>query len=67
MNDLTIIEYPFNEIFLEELSNELIKTIKLFNSSNNSVYKKELAKNIPIDFPKCRFCDNIIINSKYKF
>ena len=65
MNDLTIIEYPFNEIFLEELSNELIKTIKLFNSSNNSVYKKELAKNIPIDFPKCRFCGNIIINSNF--
>lgn len=65
MNNLTITEYSFKEVFLEELDDELVKIIKLFNSSNDSIYKKELAKNIPIDFPKCRFCSNVIINSNF--
>lgn len=58
-------EYPFEKIYLEELNKELIQNIKLFNSSKDVEYKKELAKQIPIQFPKCRFCGNIIINSNF--
>lgn len=58
-------EYPFKKIYLEELDKELIKTVKLFNSSKDIEYKKELAKKIPIEFPKCRFCGQIIINSNF--
>lgn len=58
-------EYPFEKIHLEELSKELIQNIKLFNSSKDIEYKKELAKQIPIKFPKCRFCGNIIINPNF--
>lgn len=59
-------EYPFEKIYLEELDNELIKNIKLFNSSKDIEYKKELAKHILIEFPKCRFCGKTIINSNFK-
>lgn len=59
-------EYPFEKIFLEELNKDLIKTIKNFNSSKNIDKKIELSKQIPIEFPKCRFCGKSIINSNFK-
>ena len=59
-------EYPFEKIFLEELNDELIENVKLFNSSKDVVLKKELANKIHIEFPKCRFCEKIIINSNFK-
>ena len=59
-------EYPFEKIFLEELNDELIENVKLFNSSKDVVLKKELANKIHIEFPKCRFCEKIIINSSFK-
>lgn len=58
-------EYPFELVTLEELNKDLIQTIKKFNSSKNIEYKKELAKQIPIKFPTCRFCGEIIINSNF--
>ena len=58
-------EYPFEKIFLEELNQELIKTVKQFNSSKDINEKIELSKKIPIEFPKCRFCGKIIINSNF--
>lgn len=64
--NVEIKEYPFNKIYLEELNDELIKNVKLFNSSKDIEYKKEIAKHLPIDFPKCRFCGDIIINSNFK-
>lgn len=64
--NVEIKEYPFNKIYLEELSDELIKNVKLFNSSKDIEHKKEIAKHLPIDFPKCRFCGDIIINSNFK-
>ena len=59
-------EYSFEKIFLEELNKELIQTIKKFNSSKDISEKIELAKQIPIEFPKCRFCGKTIINSNFK-
>jgi len=63
--NVEIKEYSFEKISLEELNKDLIQTIKKFNSSKDIEYKKELAKQIPIKFPKCRFCGNIIINSNF--
>lgn len=58
-------EYPFEIINLDKITNELITTIKKFNSSKEVEYKKELSSKIPIQFPICRFCGNIIINSNF--
>ena len=63
--NVEIKEYPFELVTLEELNKDLIQTIKKFNSSKDIEYKKELAKQIPINFPKCRFCGEIIINSNF--
>ena len=63
---VNINEYPFEKIYLEELDKKLVDIIKLFNSSRDIEYKKELAKEIPIEFPKCRFCGETIINSNFK-
>jgi len=63
--NVEIKEYPFEKISLEELNKDLIQTIKKFNSSKDIEYKKELAKHIPIQFPRCRFCGEIIINSNF--
>jgi len=63
--NVEIKEYSFEKISLEELNKDLIQIIKKFNSSKDIEYKKELAKQIPIKFPKCRFCGNIIINSNF--
>ena len=60
--NVEIKEYPFELVTLEELNEDLIQTIKKFNSSKDIEYKKELAKQIPIKFPICRFCGEIIIN-----
>ena len=62
---IKIEEHEFEKIFLEEINDELINLIKKFNSSKDVEYKKELAKQIPLDFPKCRFCGNIIINENF--
>ena len=58
-------EYPFEKIFLEELNQELIKTVKQFNSSKDINEKIELSKKIPIEFHKCRFSGKIIINYNF--
>ena len=63
--NVEIKEYPFELVTLEELNEDLIQTIKKFNSSKDIEYKKELAKQIPIKFPICRFCGEIIINSNF--
>ena len=63
--NVEIKEYPFELVTLEELNKDLIQTIKKFNSSKDIEYKKELAKQIPIKFPICRFCGEIIINSNF--
>ncbi len=62
---IDIKEYPFDIISLEEVNQELIQLVKKFNSSKDINEKKELSKQIPIEFPKCRFCGNIIINSNF--
>ena len=62
---IKIEEHEFEKIFLEEINKELINIIKKFNSSKDVKYKKELAKQIPLEFPKCRFCGNIIINENF--
>lgn len=59
-------EYPFDKIYLKEITNELKQIIKKFNSSTDIQEKVELSKYIPITFPKCRFCGKTIINSKFK-
>lgn len=63
---VNIIEYQFDKIYLEEISKELIETVKLFNSSVDVKHKKQLAKVLPINFPICRFCRETIINSNFK-
>lgn len=58
-------EYPFDIISLKEITTELIQNIKKFNSSKDINEKIQLSKQIPIEFPKCRFCGNSIINSNF--
>lgn len=62
---IKIEEHEFEKIFLEDFNKELINLIKNFNSSKDVEYKKELAKQIPLEFPKCRFCGDIIINENF--
>ena len=58
-------EYPFDIIYLKEITPELIQNIKNFNSSKNVKEKIELSKQIPVVFPKCRICGKPIINSNF--
>ena len=58
-------EYPFDIIYLKEITPELIQNIKNFNSSKDINEKIELSKQIPVVFPKFRICGNIIINSNF--
>lgn len=58
-------ESPFDIISLKEITTELIQNIKKFNSSKDINEKIQLSQQIPIEFPKCRFCGNIIINSNF--
>ena len=60
-----IIEYPFEKVYLDELNEELIKNINLFNSSKNIKEKQNVINFIPIKFPICRFCGEKIINSNF--
>lgn len=64
-SSVEIIEYPFEKIYLDELNEELIKNINLFNSSKNIKEKQNLTNFIPIKFPICRFCGEKIINSNF--
>lgn len=61
-----IVEYKFESIYLGEIDKNLIEKIKLFNLSNDTNYKRTLLKDIPISFPKCRFCGKEIVNSNFK-
>lgn len=65
-SSVEIKEYPFNKIYLEELNKKLIENVKLFNSCKDINKKIEISKEIPIEFPKCRFCGKTIINSNFK-
>ena len=64
-SSVEIIEYPFEKVYLDELNEELIKNINLFNSSKNIKEKQNLINFIPIKFPICRFCGEKIINSNF--
>ena len=64
-SSVEIIEYPFEKVYLDELNEELIKNINLFNSSKNIKEKQNLTNFIPIKFPICRFCGEKIINSNF--
>lgn len=58
-------EYPFDIIYLKEITSELIQNIKQFNSSKDINEKIELSKQILVVFPKCRICGKPIINSNF--
>lgn len=62
---IDINEFQFDKLFLDELNDELIYYIKLFNSSKNTNEKIDIATHIPDIFPKCRFCGAKIINSNF--
>ena len=64
-SSVEIIEYPFEKVYLDELNEELIKNINLFNSSKNIKEKQNVINFIPIKFPICRFCGEKIINSNF--
>lgn len=64
-SSVEIIEYPFEKVYLDELNEELIKNINLFNSSKNIKEKQNIINFIPIKFPICRFCGEKIINSNF--
>lgn len=64
-SSVDIKEFPFDKVFLDEINNELIKNINLFNSSKNTLEKIKISQNIPYEFPVCRFCGNKIINSNF--
>jgi hypothetical protein len=64
-SSVEIIEHPFEKIYLDELNEELIKNINLFNSSKDIKEKQNLINFIPIEFPICRFCGEKIINSNF--
>ena len=71
MNCLTIIENKFDKHYVDVLTNELINYVNLFNISTDVLYKNDIYTKIKeiikCEFlPKCRFCGNIIINSKFK-
>ena len=59
-------EYNFDKIYLENINDELINYIKQFNKSIDVNEKIEISKLLPLNFPKCRYCNNIIINSNFK-
>lgn len=64
-SSVEIIEYPFEKVYLDELNEELIKNINLFNSFKNIKEKQNVINFIPIKFPICRFCGEKIINSNF--
>ena len=64
-SSVEIIEYPFEKVYLDELNEELIKNINLFNSSKNIKEKQNVINFIPIKFPICRFCGEKIINLNF--
>lgn len=59
-------EYNFDKVYLDTIDNELIKNIKNFNISKNAKEKIEISKLLPLKFPICRYCKNIIINSNFQ-
>ena len=59
-------EYNFDKIYLENINDELINYIKQFNKSIDVNEKIEISKLLPLNFPKCRYCNNVIINSNFK-
>jgi len=63
---IQVIDYPFDWKYLEEIDNNLIKNISKFNKTVDINEKIKLAKLIPIEFPKCRLCGNIILNSNFE-
>ena len=65
-SSVKIIEYPFEKIFLDELDEELIKNINLFNSSKNIKEKQNIIEFIPIKLPICRFCGKKIVNLNFQ-
>lgn len=59
-------EYPFKKEYLNEINNELIDLINNFNNCKDINLKYQLGKQIPINFPKCRFCGKDIINLNFR-
>lgn len=59
-------EYNFDKVYLENINNELIDNIRKFNKSKDVKEKIEISKLLPLSFPTCRYCGNLIINSNFQ-
>jgi len=62
---VNIKEYEFEKVYIENIDKELINNIRSFNKIKDVNEKIKIVNKIPLEFPKCRICGNIIINSNF--